>query len=88
MNDRPGSGYDRNLGTLLAVFALVLFAAGLVGLAAMVMPTVLGLVLVIFGFFFFVAFHYILWGWWFRPRPPDDDDDTDESQSGSKFSPP
>ncbi len=58
----------RDAGTLLAVMILLLISAGLVGLAALVMPQIIGLLVVVFGFFCFGAIHYVIWGWWFTSR--------------------
>lgn len=72
---QPG---NKNSGTFLALIGLVVIAFGLLGLAALVMPQVLGLLLVVSGFLFFGVFHYLLWGWWFTAdSQPDDDEEPD-----------
>ena len=65
----------KNTGTYLALLALLVVAGLLVGLSAMVLPQIFGLLLVVFGFFFFAAFHYLTWGWWMSRVPPADDED-------------
>lgn len=65
----------KNTGTYLALLALLMVAGLLVGLSAMVLPQIFGLLLVVFGFFFFAAFHYLTWGWWMSRVPPAEDED-------------
>lgn len=65
----------RNTGTYVALLVLLIVAGLLVGLSAMVLPQIFGLLLVVFGFFFFAAFHYLVWGWWMSRLPPSDDEE-------------
>lgn len=58
----------RNAATFIAMLALLATAFGLLGLAAMVMPQILGLLVVVGGFGFCVLFHYLVWGWWLSGR--------------------
>ena len=46
-----------------------------IGLVALVLPQVAGLVLVLFAAVGFFAFHYIVWGWWLPKMMNRDDDD-------------
>jgi hypothetical protein len=66
-----------NAATFLALFVLIGFCIGLIVLSALVLPQMLGLVLVIFGFSLFVAFHYLVWGWWMARLRPNDDEPQD-----------
>jgi hypothetical protein len=67
-----------NAPTILALLGLLAIAAGLLGLVALVLPQVFGLLAVVVGFFAFGAIHYLLWGWWLRPIPVDDDAEADD----------
>jgi hypothetical protein len=42
----------------------VLISAALLGLMAMVLPQLLGIVVVVLIFAVPAAFHYLVWGWW------------------------
>jgi hypothetical protein len=70
----------RNLGTFLALFALLLMSGGLLALVAVVLPQALGLLLILGGFVFVVAFHYLTWGWWMsiKPAPVDVEEEDEE----------
>ena len=75
--DRMKSQADQR--TLIALLLLVFVSLLLLGLTALVMPALLGIVLVIGGMLIFGSTHYILWGWWLpkylnrRPDPEADD---------------
>jgi hypothetical protein len=64
-----------NAPTILALLGLLAIGAGLLGLIALVLPQVFGLLAVVLGFFAFGAIHYLLWGWWLRPVPIEDETD-------------
>ena len=66
---------QRNSGTALALLGILLAMGLLMGLIALVLPQILGLVLVVFGFFFLGVFHYLVWGWWLKVTPDQEDDD-------------
>ena len=69
------SSRRRDTGTLLALTALLILAVGLLVLVGLVLPQVLGIVLVVFGFLFVCVFHYVVWGWWLsNARTPRDDE--------------
>jgi hypothetical protein len=74
MNRPPQS----NAPTLLALLGLLAIAGGFLGLVALVLPQIFGLLAVVLGFFAFGAIHYLLWGWWLRPIPIKDDPDGDD----------
>lgn len=62
-----------NAPTILALLGLLGVAAGLMGISALVLPQIFGLLAVVLGFFAFGAIHYLLWGWWMHPLPVDDE---------------
>ncbi len=73
---RPSKRTQSNLGTVFGMVA-VLFGSGLfIGLTALVMPSVLGLVIVVFAATFFFLLHYMTWGRWLmnRRRVVEDDE--------------
>lgn len=65
---------QRNVGTFFALFAIGLLAFGFIGMVALVLPQVRGLVLVFFGAVAFFAAHYLLWGWWLPKLTHKDDE--------------
>jgi hypothetical protein len=67
-----------NAPTILALLGLLALAAAFLGLVALVLPQIFGLLAVVLGFFAFGAIHYLLWGWWLRPVPIDDDPEADD----------
>lgn len=67
-----------NVPTVLALLGLLAVAAGLLGLSALVLPQVFGLLAVVLGFFAFGAIHYLLWGWWMRPISAEDEVESQE----------
>jgi CHASE2 domain-containing sensor protein len=77
MSDDRRSKTEADQRTLLAL-SLVMFAALLLlGLTALVVPALLGIVLVVGGMILFGSAHYVVWGWWlprFLKRDRDDDE--------------
>jgi CHASE2 domain-containing sensor protein len=74
--DRSKSQADQR--TLIALLLMVFVSLLLLGLTALVMPALLGVVLVIGGMLLFGSTHYLLWGWWlprYLNRHPDPDSD-------------
>jgi hypothetical protein len=63
-NRNAPSTSQSNVATAIALFGLVLLAAALLGLMAMVLPELLGILIVILIFAVPAAFHYLVWGWW------------------------
>ena len=59
----PSNGQS-NAATAIALLGLVLVAGALLGLMAMVLPQLLGVVVVVLIFAVPAAFHYLVWGWW------------------------
>lgn len=65
---RPRSRKQSNLGTWIGLLALMLGGGMFVGLTALVMPSVLGLVVVVFFAAVFIMLHYMTWGRWLMNR--------------------
>ena len=74
MSQSRRSDPERNAATLLALMGIAAAGAGLLLLAALVIPQILGLVLVAGGFLVLCALHYVVWGWWLSKRPGDEDE--------------
>ena len=74
-DDRIKSEADQR--TLMALTLVVFAALLLLGLTALVMPALLGIVLVVGGMLLFGSAHYVLWGWWL-PRFLNRNRDADE----------
>lgn len=78
----PAVAMRANLATMIALFGLLAIAAGLLGLMALVLPHLLGIVVVVFTLFAGpIALHYLVWGWWLS-QLKDENPDDDESRSG------
>ncbi len=75
MNESRDSGPEHNAATMLALLGLTVLGAGLLLLAALVIPQVLGILLVVGGLFFFCVLHYMVWGRWMSNTPDEDDDE-------------
>lgn len=70
------SSQQANSATFAALFGLGLVTFGLLGMVAMVLPQVAGLVFVFAGAVGFFALHYVVWGWWL-PRMMRQDEDAE-----------
>lgn len=66
---------SRNTGTLIALAALLAVGAGMLALMAIVLPKVVWVLAVVFGFFLVGLFHYVTWGWWLSRVPFEEDED-------------
>jgi hypothetical protein len=65
LKPRPGRQPQSNSGTILALFGVILIGGALLGLVALVMPQVMGIVVVVGGLFIVpLVLHYLTWGWW------------------------
>lgn len=73
MVGRPPEDSQRDLSTFTALMGLALIAAALTFMAALVVPQVLGIVLVVCGFGGMFVLHYVTWGWWLSRLPPPDE---------------
>src|SRR5262245_56245253 len=69
---RARSTSHADLATAIALFGLVLHAAALLGLMALVLPQLLGILVVILIFAVPAAFHYLVWGWWLSQMQDED----------------
>lgn len=76
MADKP-SDDQRNSATFAALAMLLLISVGLLALAAIVLPQVLWLVVVVIGLGLSVVLHYLIWGRWLMSKLRDQE----ESQS-------
>ena len=50
--------------TFVALLMVIVITYSLLGVMALVLPQLLGVVLVVGGFGGFAVMHYVLWGWW------------------------
>jgi Flp pilus assembly protein TadB len=60
----PATRNQSNAGTAIALVGLVLVSAMILGLMALVLPELLGVLVVILIFAVPAAFHYVVWGRW------------------------
>lgn len=70
MTESPDLKAKRNLGTMIALSALLLIGLSLILLAAMVMPQILYILGVVFGMGLIILLHYITWGRWLSKKRP------------------
>ena len=63
-NRNSPSGSQSNAATAIALLGLLLISALLLGLMAMVLPQVLGILVVVLIFAVPAAIHYLVWWWW------------------------
>jgi len=61
-HDRPTSS-QANAATFLALAAMIVLGLALLGLAAVVLPGLLAIFLLLVLFAVPAAFHYLVWGW-------------------------
>ncbi len=80
MNDRDSQS-ARDAGTTIALLCLAVASFLLVLLAAMVLPQVLGIVLVVGLFLGVVALHYLVWGRWLSMTVDSDADESSREES-------
>jgi Flp pilus assembly protein TadB len=78
---RSPSSNQSNAATAIALLGLVLISAALLGLMAMVLPQLLGILIVILIFVVPAAFHYLIWGWWLS-QVREQEMDAEESEDG------
>ena len=64
MNDANQAKSDADARTLSALLLVVVIASLILGLIAMILPGVLGIILVLGSLAWFGVLHYALWGWW------------------------
>lgn len=71
--ERSSHHGQSNAATAIALFGLVLMGAALLGLMALVLPQLLGIVVVVLIFAVPAAFHYLVWGWWMSQMREEDE---------------
>jgi hypothetical protein len=71
----PEDEMVRNAGTFVALFGLLLAAAGLLFVVILVLPQMAGIVVVVVGFGLLVGTNYVIWGWWFSGLPAEEDEE-------------
>ena len=70
-----------NAATAIALLGLLLISAAILGLMALVLPQLLGVLIVILIFAVPAVFHYLVWGWWLsQMRDAQPADETTEEQ--------
>jgi hypothetical protein len=74
----------RDAGTMIALLCLAAVSLLLVILAAMVMPQILGIVIVVGMFLGAVSLHYVVWGWWLSAALKRDETEIEDGASSSK----
>jgi hypothetical protein len=84
MSNRNSSTSNQNAGTAIALVGLVFMSAAMLGLMALVLPQLLGVLLVILIFALPAVFHYLIWGWWLsRIRAAEPDAETADESTAS-----
>lgn len=79
-HDSPAARNQSNAGTAIALVGLVFMSIALLGLMALVLPQLLGVLLVILIFAVPAAFHYLVWGWWLsQARNAENDEEKREN---------
>jgi heme/copper-type cytochrome/quinol oxidase subunit 2 len=69
-----------DFGTWMALSALLLVGAGLLGIMFVVLPDVVWIIFVVLGFAIFIFLHYITWGYWMlRAHQRAEQQDADDS---------
>jgi len=89
--ERPESsarGARSDAATAIALLGLVVMGAALLGLMALVLPQLLGIVIVILIFAVPAAFHYLVWGWWMSQIRDEELQREEEEGDSSKFGAP
>lgn len=64
MNDDQKTKSEADTRTFAALLMIIVIAHGLLGVMALVLPQLLGVVLVVGGIGWFAVMHYVVWGWW------------------------
>ena len=88
---RPESsarGARSDAATAIALLGLVVIGAALLGLMALVLPQLLGIVIVILIFAVPAAFHYLVWGWWMSQIRDEELQREEEEGENSEFGAP
>ena len=64
MNDNEKAQSEADTRTFVALLLIVVVATMLLGVMALVLRPLLGVVLVVGGIALFAVMHYVVWGWW------------------------
>ena len=84
MNDDEKAKSEADQRTFAALLMVVVIAHVLLGVMALVLPQLLGVVLVVGGIGWFAVMHYVLWGWWLpgylKRQAERDEESRDRSQ--------
>ncbi len=64
MSDEDKAKSEADARTFFALLMVVVVATLLMGLIALILPGLLGVVLIIGGLAWFGLMHYLVWGWW------------------------
>jgi hypothetical protein len=75
---KPPTQAHHDGATLVALFGLVAIAIGLLGLAAIIVPGILALLLLVVLFAIPAAVHYLVWGRLFKQIGSADHDPADD----------
>jgi hypothetical protein len=67
-----------NAATFAALVGLGGVAISLIAMAALVLPQIRGLILVLLAAVGFFAVHYVVWGWWLPKMVPHNDSATED----------
>ena len=70
----------KNAATLLALVGMLLAGLALLGLAALVIPDILKILLVLAGMIGIGLIQYLTWGWMLERNRIHDDDENDPAQ--------
>lgn len=79
MSRDPSDHHKRNVATFGALAGLLLAALGILALAALVIPDILNVLLVLAAFLIIGVIQYVLWGWKLDRYRITDEDDSDSS---------
>ena len=89
MNDDEKSKSEADQRTYIALVAIIVIAHSLLGVMALVLPQLFGVVLVVGGIGWFAAMHYVVWGWWLggylrRLEEKKESEDRDQESDGGR----
>jgi len=83
MNDSEKAKREADQRTFAALLMVFVVSNSLLGVMALVLPQLLGVLLVVGGIGWFAVMHYVLWGWWlsgYLRRVERDEESRDTSQ--------
>lgn len=80
MPDRRRNPDQANAATALALAGLLVIGLSLLGLIAVVLPFVRGIILIALLVLIPAAVHYLVWGWWLSQMKEEEGEAEDESE--------